>query len=110
MNPQQLAQDIRDLADKLMAGGWDRLRGLRLAHIATQAIEQCKALEWLEACGRAEELADLFAEFAQEAPAETRLKTVLKTATALADLLVAGQHGGCTERDYLPARPQHWVI
>lgn len=110
MNQQQLAQDIRDLAAKLSADGWDRLRGLRLAHTAAQVIEHCKTLKWLEASGRAEELANLFAEFAQDAPAKTRLKTVLKTADALADLLEAGQYAGRTERDYLPALPQQWLF
>ena len=107
---RQPAQDIRDLSAKLTAEGWDRLRGLRLAHTAARVINQCKALEWLEACGRAEELAGLFAEFAQEAPTEARLQAVLKTAIALADLLDAGQDAGRIERDFLPAQPQQWLF
>lgn len=104
-----MAQDIRDLAAKLTTDGWDRLRGLRLAHTAAQIVAHCKSLKWLEASGRAEELADLFAEFAQEAPTETRLQAVLKTAGALADLLDAGQYAERIERDYLPALPQQWL-
>ncbi|MFI3156297.1 MAG: EAL domain-containing protein [Methylococcaceae bacterium] len=107
---QQLAHEIRELADKLTAGGWDRLRGLRLAHAATRALEECKRVNWMEATGRAGEIADLFAEFAQEVPKEARLKSVLQTATALAGLLDAGQHAAHLERNFLPARPEEWLF
>ncbi len=107
---RQLAHETRELAIKLIVNGWDRLRGLRLAHTATRAIEECNRVNWLEAIGRASELADLFGEFAQEAPTEARLKSVLQSATALADLLDAGQHAAHVERDFLPARPEEWLF
>ncbi len=107
---RQLAQEIRELTAKLTVDGWDRLRGLRLAHTVTRAIEECRRVKWLEAIGRASELADLFGEFAQEAPKEARLRSALQTATALADLLDAGQHAAHVERDFLPALPEEWLF
>ncbi|MGZ4953881.1 MAG: response regulator [Methylobacter sp.] len=110
MTTAQLAQEIRELATQLTVDGWDRLRGLRLAHVATLAVEDCKRVNWLEAIGRAKELANLLGEFAQEAPKEIRLKSVLKTAMALADLLDAGQHTAHVELNFLPVRPQDWLF
>ncbi len=109
---RQLAREIRELTSKLTNDGWDRLCGLRLAHTAACAIEECNRVNWLEAISRASELSNLFAElFAQEeAPAESRLKIVLQTATALADLLDAGQHAAHMERNFLPARPEEWLF
>ncbi len=107
---EQLAQEIHALTEKLTGDGWDRLRGLRLAHVATLVSEECKRVNWPEAGGRAEELAHLFGEFAQEAPKDLRLKSVLQAATALADLLSAGRHDGHMERSFLPARPQEWLF
>ncbi|MGZ5007370.1 MAG: EAL domain-containing protein [Methylobacter sp.] len=105
---QQLANEIRELAVKLASDGWDRLRGLRLAHAAMLIMEQCQRVNWLEAAGRAGELVHLFSEFAQETPKDARLKPVLQTAIALADLLATGQHPVHAERDFLPAQPQEW--
>lgn len=107
---RQLAHEIRELTAKLTVDGWDRLRGLRLVHAVTRAIEECRRVKWLEAIGRASELADLFGEFAQEAPKEARLRFALQTATALSDLLDAGQHATHVERDFLPARPEEWLF
>ncbi|MDO9269549.1 MAG: EAL domain-containing protein [Methylobacter sp.] len=107
---RQLAHEIRELTVKLTVDGWDRLRGLRLAHTATGTVEECRRIKWMEAIGRASELADLFCEFAQEAPKESSLKYALKAAAALADLLEAGQHAAHVERDFLPARPQEWLF
>ena len=107
---EQLAQEIHALTEKLTGDGWDRLRGLRLAHIAALVSEECKRVNWPEAGGRAEELAYLFGEFAQEAPKDVRLKSVLQAATALANLLSEGRHAGPMERSFLPARPQEWLF
>lgn len=107
---QQLAHEIRELTDKLSVGGWDRLCGLRLVQAATRVIEECNRVNWLEAIGRASELTGLFGEFAEEAPNQVRLKSILQTATALADLLDAGQHATPVERNFLPARPGEWLF
>ncbi|TAN64904.1 MAG: EAL domain-containing protein [Methylobacter sp.] len=108
---RQLAHEIRELTAKLTADGWDRLCGLRLAQAATHTIDECNRVNWLEAITRANELANLFGElFAQEAPTEARLKAVLQTATALADLLDAGQHATYMERNFLPTRPGEWLF
>ena len=107
---RQLAHEIRKLADNLLGEGWDRVRGLRLARAATVVIEECKRINWLEAIGRASELVELLGEFAHESPKETRLKPVLQTAAALADLLDAGQHALHKDRGFLPARPQQWLF
>lgn len=107
---RQLAREIRELAVKLIVNGWDRLRGLRLAQTGTRTIEECHRVNWQEAIGRATELADLFSEFAQEAPTEARLKSVLQSATALADLLDAGQHAAHLEQEFLPTKPEEWLF
>lgn len=107
---RQLADEIRALTEELMVDGWDRLRGLRLAHTATVVIEECGRGKWIEAVGRADELADLFGEFALETPKEDRLKSVLQAATALADLLDTGQYTTHLKRNFLPDRPQEWLF
>jgi PAS domain S-box-containing protein len=106
----QLAREIRELTAQLTAKGWDRLCCLNLAHASTRAITECHRVNWLEAIGRASELAGLFNEFAQEAPNEARLNTALQAATTLADLLDSGQYATHVERDFLPAQPQEWLF
>ncbi|MDP2902717.1 MAG: response regulator, partial [Methylovulum sp.] len=105
---REVARELRELVDKLAVGGWDRLRGLRLAHVAAQAIDECRRTQWLEAVGRAGELAGLLGKFVHDAPTDARLKYVLGAATALADLLETGQLETLVERDFLPACPEDW--
>ncbi|MGZ5580744.1 MAG: EAL domain-containing protein [Methylobacter sp.] len=107
---QQLAAEIRELANELAANGWDRVRGLRLAHLATLSIEECQRINWQEAEGRAVELANLFGEFVHETPKNARLEPALQTAITLADLLDAGQHTVHREQSFLPARPRDWLF
>ncbi len=107
---QQLAHEIRELSAQLAADGWDRISGLRLIRASSLVVKECKRVHWLEAVGRADELTEVLGEFVQEAPTETKLKPVLQTAAALADLLDERQHAVHGERNFLPARPEEWMF
>lgn len=105
---RDLAREIRDLANKLGADGWDRLRGLRLVQVAAQVPTVCGSPEWIEAIGRAGSLIEALGEFVHQAPQGDRLAQMLRVAIGLANLLEAGRPGNTVDRDSLPADPGAW--
>lgn len=48
MDWSQIQRDSLDLARKLTEEGWDRLRGVRLAHLLANCVSAAEALAWLD--------------------------------------------------------------
>jgi PAS domain S-box-containing protein len=107
-NMKERAREIRVLTTKLANEGWDRLRGVRLAHVVSQVIDECKRIDWTEATGRALTLFEALGEFVREAPQGERLTHALSVASGLADILEIGRHAALVNRDILPAHPEQW--
>ncbi|MDO9105734.1 MAG: EAL domain-containing protein [Methylovulum sp.] len=106
----ELARKARQLAEGLGVDGWDRPRGLRLAHFVAQIIEECVSSQCLEAAGRARELAELLDGFVQETPSNAQLLPVLHAVAALAGLLEEAGAVAYVERKLLPKRPEEWLF
>ena len=106
----ELVRELRELTDKLSREGWDRLRGLRLIRAATQVLDDCKRLEWLEGIGRAGTLAEVLGGFIHEAPHGEHLALALRLATGLAEHLEAGHQGALIDHDNLPVHPEEWLF
>lgn len=105
---RELAQEIRDLAEKLTADGWDRLRGLRLMHTVAQVVDVCKHIEWIEAANRAGVIVEALSGLVRDTQNSSQLTHILRTATELADLLEAGYQTIPVDQNNLPAHPEAW--
>ena len=108
INYRETAQEIHDLASKLASDGWDRMRGLRLYHAIKKVGEDSCQIQWIEATGRADELAEILENFIREAPKDDRLKLALQTAFGLAKLLENGRLTAHIDPRNLPKHPETW--
>lgn len=104
------AVDMLDLTAKLTADGWDRLRGARLLHAATAALDVARQTDWQEGIGRAEALILVLGEFVRESPAADRLKAVLHSTHEFARLLQEGHLTRLVDPGNLPVDPDDWQL
>lgn len=103
-----MQEELRTLADKLAADGWERLHGARIAHVAGQIQATCGS--WAEAKGRAEALGQIMADFTHLPPATERLAPIVHAVRNLADLLGKGPLADRLESGLLPADPRIWTF
>lgn len=106
---QDISLDIRTQAIRLSTEGWDKLRAVRLAHAAVAVRETVAKAGWLEASGRAEDLARQVGKLIEKAPSPSEVAYLALLSAGLADCLDSFLLAGLEEA-FLPADTEQWTF
>ena len=104
-----IARDIRGQASRLAADGWDMSRAAPLAHAVESVRETAAGMGWLEAAGRATELAARWQVAFNTTPTPGEVAYLARLSNGLADCLEQ-LLTSAVDAAFMPDHPGDWTF